>query len=70
MVHPTGFGAEYTGLKGTGFQLLVIIFTESSGVTPAQPIWALAQLIRVWPLALLFLGSGLPTRKANDLLFL
>ena len=50
MVYPTGFGAGSAGLKGTGFQLLAVIFTEFFGVTLAQLIGALAPSIQVRPL--------------------
>jgi len=47
MVYPIGFGAGSAGLKGTGFQLLAVIFTEFFGVTLAQLIGALAPSIQV-----------------------
>ena len=47
MVYPTGFGSGSAGLKGTGFQLLAVIFTEFFGVTLAQLIGALAPSIQV-----------------------
>ena len=53
MVYPTGFGAGSAGLNGTGFQLLVVIFTEFFGVTLAQLFGALAPSIQVLPLFLL-----------------
>ena len=53
VVYPTGFGAGSAGLKGTGFQLLVVIFTEFFGVTLAQLFGALAPSIQVRLLFLL-----------------
>ena len=47
MVYPIGFGGGFTGLNGTGFQLLAIIFTELFGVTLAQLVGALAPSIQV-----------------------
>ena len=58
MVYPTGFGAGSAGLKGTGFQLLAVIFTEFFGVTLAQLIGALAPSIQVRPSLFLTLSLG------------
>ena len=61
MVYPIGFGAGSSGLDGTGFQLLAIIFTEFFGVTLAQLIGALAPSIQVSPASL----SDLFTTRFN-----
>ncbi|EPQ60137.1 hypothetical protein GLOTRDRAFT_67504 [Gloeophyllum trabeum ATCC 11539] len=47
MVYPIGFGQGATGLNGTGFQLLVLIFLELFGVTLGQLIAALSPSIQV-----------------------
>ena len=52
MVYPTGFGAGSAGLKGTGFQLLAVMFTEFFGVTLSQLFGALTPSIQVRPLFL------------------
>jgi len=47
MVYPIGFGQGAEGVNGTGFQLLVLIFLESFGVTLAQLVGALSPSIQI-----------------------
>lgn len=42
VVYPNGSSTGSAGLEGTGFQLLVIIFTEFFGITLAQLIGYIA----------------------------
>ena len=51
MVYPIGYGRGSSGLNGTGFQLLAIIFTEFFGVTLAQLVGAIAPSIQVCSLS-------------------
>ena len=46
-VYPIGFGQRAAGPNGTGFQLLVLIFVESFGATPAQLIGAISPSIQI-----------------------
>lgn len=47
MVYPTGFGQGASGLPGTGFQLLIIIFMVLFGVSLGQLVAALSPSIEV-----------------------
>jgi ABC-type multidrug transport system permease subunit len=47
LVYPQHFGQGSAGLNGTGFQLLVILFTEFFGVTLGQLIAALTPSVQV-----------------------
>jgi len=47
MVYPIGFGQGASGLNGTGFQLLVLIFVEFFGVTLAQLVGAISPSIQI-----------------------
>ena len=46
-VYPMGFGQGSTGLNGTGFQLLVIVFMLLFGVTLGQMVAALSPSVQV-----------------------
>lgn len=47
MVYPTGFGQGASGIPGTGFQLLIIIFMVLFGVSLGQLVAALSPSIEV-----------------------
>ena len=47
VVNPVGFDQGPTGLSGTGFKLLVILFVELYGVTFAQLIGAISPSIQI-----------------------
>ncbi|ETW86763.1 ABC transporter [Heterobasidion irregulare TC 32-1] len=47
MVYPQGFGQGAAGTAGTGFQLLVILFTELFGVSLGQVIAAITPSVQV-----------------------
>ncbi|THV06484.1 hypothetical protein K435DRAFT_825902 [Dendrothele bispora CBS 962.96] len=47
MVYPIGFGQGSAGLNGTGFQLLVILFTQLFGVALGQLIAAISPSVQV-----------------------
>ena len=47
MVYPIGFSQGASGLNGTGFQLLVLIFIEFFGVTLAQLVGAISPSIQI-----------------------
>ncbi|ETW86786.1 ABC transporter [Heterobasidion irregulare TC 32-1] len=61
MVYPMGFGDGSAGTNGTGFQLLVIIFTELFSVTLGQFIASISPTIQVAVLYTPFISVVLNT---------
>ena len=56
MVYPMHFGQGATGLNGTGFQLLIVIFMELFGVSIGQLVAALSPSIQIAVLFNPFIG--------------
>ena len=61
MVYPIGFGQGASGLHGTGFQLLVLIFVKFFSVTLTQLVSAISPSIQIAVLCNLLLATILMT---------
>ncbi|KAF9236851.1 ABC-2 type transporter-domain-containing protein [Melanogaster broomeanus] len=56
MVYPMGFGKGDTGINGTGFQLLIVIFMELFGVSIGQLVASISPSIQIAALFNPFIG--------------